>query len=186
MFKPSGNPRVKELTETWKKRSYQLSCLKAIKTEELNSHGNPVRKCAWCGIGVLHHGNQKYCSIICQNSALAWAYPQKENGLRYLLIRQDFKCARCQYDYLPLLKEIINRNRFKAGVDIDSDMDTTPWYYFKYLKNKVPKERIPEVDHVIPVYKGGITLGIDNHNALCYTCHKVKTASDLSGKRKET
>jgi 5-methylcytosine-specific restriction endonuclease McrA len=184
MFKPSGNPKVKELTDTIRERSYQLSRLKVIKTGEINSRGNLIRKCAWCGIGVLHHGNQKYCTQECQNSALAWAYPQKEDGLRYLLIRQNFKCLNCQFEYFPILKEIIDSMSDRYKLPSDYNISTIPWYYFKYLKNRTPKERSPEVDHVIPIYKGGSSLGIDNHQLLCYTCHKRKTSSDLSGKRK--
>lgn len=183
MFKPSGNPKVKELTETFFERSYQLSRLKVIKTLELNIHGNPKRFCAWCAIGILHHGNQKYCCQECLNSAMAWCYPQKEDGLRYLLIRQNFKCSGCQYDYLPILKDILEKDRHYHLKDFNPDI--IAFYYFKRLKDKTPKEFRPEVDHIIPVYKGGTTLGIDNHQCLCYTCHKKKTGIDLSGKRNE-
>ncbi len=185
MFKPSGNPKVKELTETVKKRSYHLSLLKAIKTAEINKFGRPKRLCTWCATVELFNGNQKYCCQECQNSALAWAYPQKEDGLRYLLIRQDFKCLGCQFDYFPILKDILDKDRYYYKLNAkDFDPNTIPWYYYKRLKYKAGKERSPEVDHVIPIYKGGISLGIDNHQVLCYTCHKLKTASDLSGKRK--
>jgi hypothetical protein len=43
MFKPSGNPVVKELTETYRERSYHLSLLKVIKLEELNAKGKPKK-----------------------------------------------------------------------------------------------------------------------------------------------
>lgn len=180
MFKPSGNPKVAELTKSIKDRSYQLSLLKVIKLEELNAKGKPKRLCAWCAEREVR-GNQKYCDMLCMNSAAAWAYPQKEDGLRYLLIRQDWKCLGCSYDYLPIFKEILLNDRHYTPNIFNPD--TVAWYYFKRLKRKVPKERKPEVDHIIPIYKGGESLGIDNHQLLCYTCHKTKTAGDLSGKR---
>lgn len=183
MFKPSGNPKVKEITETWRERSYQLSLLKVIKLPELNSRGKTKRLCVWCAVNEVH-GNQKYCNMLCMNSAMSWCYPQKEDGLRFLLIRQDWKCSGCQFDYLPVFKDILLNDRHYASKDFDPDI--IAWYYFKRLKKKVPLERRPEVDHIRPIYLGGESLGISNHQILCYLCHKIKTSSDLSGKRKET
>jgi len=139
--------------------------------------------CAWCAQKELFHGNQKYCCNQCSKSAMAWAYPQKEDALGFLLERQNWKCAGCQYDYKPVLQAVIDRDvHFTHGKGYASFGDL-PWHYFKRLKNRVPKEYRPEVDHIIPIYKGGASLGLDNHQAICYSCHKTKTAQDLSGKR---
>ena len=179
-FKPSGNPIVEELTKSIRTRTYNLTCLKAIKLPELNSKGKNKRLCAWCAVAEIHGGNRKYCTTHCSQSAMAWAYPQKEDSLRFLLIRQDWKCFVCQYDYRPVLEAISARDRHMVpGVDIA----ILPWYYFKRLKLTVPGDRLPEVDHVVPIYKGGNALGIENHQVLCFTCHKTKTKIDLSGKR---
>ena len=177
MYKPSANPIVEELCKSYRERSYNLSCLKAIKTPE------GTRKCAWCVEGVLTHGNQKYCTQDCSNSAMAWAYPQKEDALRYLLLRQDWKCFLCKFDYKPHLDAIIARDRIMLGKDF-WDPSKLPWYYFKRLKGRLPKQNRPEVDHIVPIYKGGQSLGLGNHQILCFTCHKSKTGKDLSGKRK--
>lgn len=183
MFRPSNNPKVLELTKSVRSRSYNLSCLEPVKLEQLNEKGKPKRLCAWCCETELKHGNQKYCSILCRNSAMAWAYPQKENGLRFLLIRQDWKCIDCQFDYRPLMDLILEKDRKVFEYPIE--MNTCPWYYFKRLKGvKTPKEHRPEVDHIIPVSKGGDTLGLDNHACRCYKCHKVKSKIDNSGPRK--
>lgn len=187
MFKPSGNPKVEELTKSVRKRSYNLSCLRAIKLPELNSKGKPKRLCAWCVTVELTHGNQKYCTTECSNSAMAWAYPQKEDALRYLLIRQELKCLICKYDYAPILDAIVDRDARRYPGDkvlFTKDHAKLPWHYFKRLKERTPKEHRPEIDHIIPIYKGGESLGIDNTNCLCYSCHKAKTSKDLSGKRK--
>jgi len=113
---------------------------------------------------------------------MAWAYPQKEDALRYLLLRQDFKCIHCQFDYRPFLEAIIDRDKRVLGSQL-WDIDKLPWHYFKRLKDKVPQENKPEIDHIIPIYKGGQSLGLDNTCCICYRCHKVKTSKDLSGKR---
>jgi 5-methylcytosine-specific restriction endonuclease McrA len=179
VFKKSNNPKVEELTKSVKERSYNLSCLQAIKLEELNAKGKPKRLCAWCCENELFHGNQKYCSQNCSDNGMAWAYPQKENSLKFLLMRQDYKCNHCQYDYRPLLEEIANRSGSKFNVD---DLG---WGYFKRLKLNCPFDRIPEVDHIIPIYKGGESLGNSNHQCICYTCHKIKSKIDNSGPRKK-
>lgn len=183
MFKKSGNPKVEELTKSIKLRSYNLSCLRPLKLEELNSKGKLRRFCAWCAVEEIFHGNQKYCSNDCSNSAMAWAYPQKEDALRYLLLRQDWKCFNCQYDYRFILDAMIAKDKGRYGGVWE--IEQLPWHYFKRLKSLAPSERKPEVDHVIPISKGGDSLGLDNHQAICYTCHKAKTKIDNSGPRKK-
>lgn len=184
MFKPSGNPKVEELTKSVRERSYNLGVLRAIKLDELNAKGKQKRLCAWCAKEELLGGsNQKYCGQDCSNSAMAWAYPQKEDSLRFLLVRQGWKCNLCQYDYLPDMNAIVARDQSMLGRNFD--LAKLPWYYLKRLKNRVPRDRNPEVDHIIPIYKGGESLGLANHQAICYSCHKTKSKVDNSGPRKK-
>jgi 5-methylcytosine-specific restriction endonuclease McrA len=182
MFKKSGNPKVEELTKSHRERSYNLSSLGVIK-KVLEEGLKPARFCAWCAEGKLAHGNQKYCSTECSRSAMAWSYPQKEENLAQLLIRQNYKCNACQFDYTPFMDAIAAKDKPRGSLQWDWRNEYI-WYFYKRLKNQVPPERKPEVDHVIPIYKGGTSLGMDNHCVLCYSCHKVKTGKDLSGKRK--
>ncbi len=179
IFKPSKNPEVIELTKSIKDRSINLDRLRPLQLEELNEKGKSKRFCAWCYETELFRGNQKYCSNACSTSAMAWAYPQKEDSLRFLLYRQDFKCAHCQYDYRIIMEEIIAKDCKKYGA-VEPEFSKLPWHYFKRLKNNCSKDRKPEVDHVLAISKGGNSLGLDNHQVLCYTCHKQKTKSDLS------
>jgi hypothetical protein len=183
-FKPSRNPKVEELTKSVKERSYMLDAIRPIKLEELNSKGKPRKLCAWCCEGDLD-GRQKYCGKNCAESAEAHFYPQKEQGLKFLLERQDWKCAICQFDYLPVLQEITKKDRvsYTDGSILPLSPETLSWYTFKRLKRKVDKANRPEVDHIVPIYKGGESLGLENHQAICFTCHKAKTKRDLSGPR---
>lgn len=180
MFKPAGNPKVAEITKSHKERSIHLGELKVIKIE-LSDH-KVERRCCWCAEGILRHGSQRYCTEDCSQFAMAWAYPQKEQGLGYLLQRQEWKCLLCQFDYRPILQAMVDKenSRYKGNA---YDLNNLPWYMFKRLKERVAKERKPEVDHIIPISKGGTSLGLDNHQAICYTCHKSKTKIDNSGKR---
>lgn len=175
MWKPSKNEKVEEITKSHKERSITLDAVRPIKTVD------GKRMCAWCTETQLHHGNQKYCTDQCRDSAMAWAYPQKEDALRYLLLRQDWKCFDCQYNYKPTMERIVERDRREIGAAFD--LDSVPWYYIKRLKSITPQERKPEVDHVVPISKGGTSLGLGNHRCLCYSCHKAKTKIDNSGKR---
>lgn len=177
MFKKSANPQVEELTKSHRERSYNLTNLKVVTVEGL-------RRCAWCTEGKLNHGNQKYCTTECSRSAMAWAYPQKEENLAALLIKQDYKCNECKFDYVPYMDQIAQADGRAHSTAINDWRTEYIWYYYKRLKHNVPKEHRPEVDHIVPIYKGGASLGIDNHQCICYSCHKTKTGKDLSGKRK--
>jgi hypothetical protein len=172
MYKQSSNPKVEELTKNCKERRVNLSSLRVVKTPE------GKRFCVWCMSVELHHGNQKYCSSACSDSAMAWANPQKEDALKFLLARQDYKCASCGFDYKPAMQEVIAHARHHSKVSCD--WDTLPWHYFKRLKDRVMPDRKPEVDHIIPIFKGGCSLGLANTEVKCYLCHKAKTKKDLS------
>ena len=175
MFKRSGNPRIEELTKSYRDRSYNLSDLVVEKTEN-------GRFCVWCNEVRLTHGNKKYCCKSCSINAMAWAYPQKEEGLGLLLMRQNWKCNICCYDYVPFVESILAVYRLH---DKPTDFRTQfSWSLIKRLKSQIETAFRPEVDHIIPIYKGGESIGLSNHQAICYTCHKAKTSKDLSGKRK--
>lgn len=161
MYKFSSNPVVLELIKSHKERSINLDNLRPIKLE------NGIKMCAWCTQNKLSHGNQKYCCVDCRESAMAWAYPQKEEALYFLLERQGWQCNVCRHAYPKY-----------TGTG-------SKLYSMRRLKRASLPERKPEVDHIIPIYKGGSSIGLENHQALCYTCHKAKTKIDNSGKRRK-
>jgi hypothetical protein len=181
MYKPSKNPKIEELTKSCKDRSICLDTLKVIPSLE------GKRFCVWCTEKQLHHGNQKYCSQECSKSAMAWAYPQKEEGLFFLLHRQDWKCNTCDYSWKSLANDIHNslylsyKTWGKHPHEFGSKFD---WGLITRLKSKCYNtNRRPEVDHITPIYKGGQSIGLENHQAICTLCHRTKTGKDLSGKR---
>jgi 5-methylcytosine-specific restriction endonuclease McrA len=138
-----------------------------------------IKMCAWCYSSKTK--GPKYCSQLCAKSARAHFYPQKEEALNFLLIRQNFQCANCQYDWKPLVLQLLQNGRV---YDKPNDYLTQLSYWLiRRIKSKSPENRKPEVDHVIPLFKGGQALGLSNHWCLCYSCHKAKTKVDLSGKR---
>lgn len=178
MLKTPKNPKIEELTKSCTERSYHLGDIRPI---SVTVDSKLTRYCGWCAEVKLKHGNQKWCSQECIDSAMAWAYPQKEHGLNVLLVRQGWKCNICNYDWMPYVHKVVQR---LPPYD-KRDLGQFNWIIVKRLKNAVPKDRKPEVDHVTPIYKGGQSLGLENHQAICYLCHKTKTSSDLSGPRKK-
>lgn len=172
MIKKTGNPKVEELTKSHRDRTYNLTNIKKVEK-------NGLKYCAWCAETEIKRGNQKYCCEECSINAMAWAYPQKEQSLGLLLMKQNFKCNSCNYDYAPMMEQICN-DQYRRRIDrLVNFREELVWYFYKRLKYKIEKKFRPEVDHIIPIYKGGDALGIDNHQAICYTCHKTKTSQDL-------
>lgn len=176
MFKKSKNPQVEELTKTYKDRAFAVSKLQHVVRED------GTKGCIWCGdpLKTKHH-MQRYCKDkMCPKSTYAWGYPQKEEGLHFILMRQDFCCNSCGYDYKPFIESNVMGAYGTGGVDYKTQIN---FYVIKRLKERIDPKLKPEVDHIIPISKGGTALGLDNHQVICYTCHKTKTSKDLSGKR---
>lgn len=174
MFKPCLNPTVHELTRTWRKRRINLSDIEAVKGED----GKPC--CAWC-LTALKGRQQKWCGQACSDSAFAWANPQSEYGLAFLLARQGYKCP-CGHDWNPLADSLLGTRGIPKKLDRLTEFNIR---LVKGVKRHTPKEHRPEVDHITPISKGGSPLDVDNLQILCYTTHKAKSKIDNSGPRKK-
>lgn len=180
-MKKCENPLIPEITKTYKKRIFNLSSIKL--PEGLR------KKCVWC-LGELKGQQRRWCSNECVEAAQAWGNPQKEQGLGILLIRQEFKCNVCAFDWGAVVEEMYRKPKIPYGMAEVKDKWRTAFSYWLVgrLKDNMhindPAHRI-EVDHIMAISKGGQSLGLENHQAICYTCHKIKTKSDLSGKRKK-
>ena len=180
-MKKHENPFIDEITKTYTKRIFHLSSIKL--PEGL------TKKCVWC-LGELKGAQRRWCGDECVESAQAWAHPQKEQGLWNLFQKQDFKCKSCQFDYAAVIEEMFKQPKLPYGFKEYKDTWRTKFSYWVITKLKQhlhasDPEHNPEVDHVVPIYKGGLSLSVDNLQCICYTCHKVKTKTDLSGKRKK-
>lgn len=180
-MKKCENPLIPEITKSHKERQFNLGDLKLPEG---------LRKvCVWC-LERLKGGQRRWCGPACQDSAQAWGYPQKEHGLGELLIRQGFKCNICAFDYGTVVEKLFEAPRIAYGIGpAHETWRTEPNVWLTYrLKEHLHAHDLPhrlEVDHILAISKGGQSLGLDNHQAICYTCHKEKTKKDLSGKRKK-
>lgn len=180
-MKKCENPLIPEITKTYKKRIFNLSSIRLPEGVK--------KRCVWC-LGPLKGAQRRWCGEECVNAASAWGNPQKEYGLGLLLIRQNFKCDMCQFDWGAVVEKMYEKPRTPYGMVECKDTWRTKFSYWLTSKLKdemhaTDKPHRIEVDHVLAISKGGQSLGLDNHRALCYSCHKIKTKSDLSGKRKK-
>lgn len=177
MYKPPTNPKILELAKSYRDRNFRLSDLKIIPVDG-------KRSCLWCLQGDFKHKNRKWCSNSCSESAFAFANPQNEYGLNFLLVRQNWQCAHCGYSWFQLAQELKARmDRRHKTIPLGEGFDFS---LMKLLKRNCPKDRKPEVDHRTPIFKLGaaISVNFDNHQVLCYSCHKIKTKIDLSKENK--
>lgn len=177
MWKQTKNPKIIEITKSFKERALKLSYHMKVIPEP-----DGTRLCLWCGEVELKGSKlKKYCSKECSEAIFAWAQPQKENGLHVLIVRQDWQCNLCHYDYKPIRDKVLNyfNNHNWLVPNFGRDQSRR---YMKTFKNNCPDDKKPEVDHIIPISKGGQSLGFDNHQVICYSCHKSKTKKDLSKK----
>ena len=176
MLKLPLNPKAIELIKSCSNRS---TCLDNIKP--LTVEGKKL--CAWCHTDKTK--GPKYCGKDCAISARAHLYPQKEESLWFLLVRQNFQCAVCQYDYKPLIEQLLVNGRV---YDKPNDYKVQFSYWLmRRIKSKSSKEHKPEIDHTNPIFKGGepLSLGLSNVSCICYTCHRAKSKRDISGPRKK-
>ena len=168
------NPKVTELKKGDGRRHINAASFKKIIK-------NGVKHCAWCGDKPVD-GKRKYCNDHCRDNCYAFISPQKELGLEYHLQSQDFKCAGCAFDYKPMVDDMTEKynKRNLRGFEPDGYSNMR---LFKRLKNMVNtlhgRGKKPEVDHIVPVALGGDVVGFDNHQVLCYDCHKEKTKVDI-------
>lgn len=157
------NPQVFEIVKL--NRSRQLA-LDNIKGES--------GKCKWC-LGDTDNNRKKYCSTDCRDSAWAFFYPQR-HGRKYLLERQDGKCAHCRYDFDLKEKKFKRKEKCYTGWNPElqkTEFTTIECEYVDY----------GDVDHVIPIQFGGEILGLENVQILCKDCHLVKTSSEARSKK---
>jgi len=180
-MKKCENPLIPELVKTVKKRQVNLSSLKLP--------DGMKRRCVWC-LSILKGQQRRWCGQECVDSAMAWAYPQKEYGLSVLLIRQEFKCNICKFDYGEVVEKMYAGPRMPYSWSEMKDKWRTTMSYAIVARLKdhlhiYDKPHRLEVDHILAISKGGQSVGLDNHQAICFQCHKEKTKKDLSGKRRK-
>ena len=126
---------------------------------ELAERFQGKRHCALDNLKIVKNEQGKFCSWCLKKSSRkyccgnchysAWAFFYPGRwAYRWLLIRQDGACLHCGY-----LFDSSEKDDFASGIG-------------------------KEVDHVIPIHKGGKSFGMDNLQLLCKKCHTIKSANE--------
>lgn len=139
------------------------------------------RKCAWCETEYITGRRRKYCSDTCDMMSLFFCFPQHPSAKAFILIElQGCACARCGLSYEDELQQKIDRRwrdqHTKPSYNSRWEPDDSPVSYF--WCGYGTGDRL-QVDHIIPLHKGGDGVGLHNVQVLCIDCHKEKTKEDL-------
>lgn len=177
-MKKCENPNIEIYTKTHKKRTFNLS--------DIHLPEGIVKKCVWC-LGPLTGRQLRWCGSDCSDAATEWALPQQW-GLRSLLVKQNFKCNICAFDWGIITEHLYAQPKIPYGMSQCKDVwRTNPSHWLAirikdYMHFSDKPHRL-EVDHIVPIFKGGLPLDLANLQCICYDCHKTKTKVDMSGKR---
>lgn len=161
-----GEKALEKLATVGKRRSFNLSEFKPV-------HG----ACCWCNKNPIPKGKRKYCSQHCQDSAYRYCNPQSPFTKAYVLIHiQSCACPICGLLYEEqIIKEILEGHASlvrakKAGYKVGDKVS--------YWKVGYNTGHIWEVDHIVPIYKGGASVGLTNIQVICVECHRKKTIAE--------
>lgn len=152
------NPKVFEIVKNNSKRYLALERIKGDKGF-----------CKWC-LTKIENTRKKYCSKDCKDSAWAFFYPQKY-AYKFLSHRQNGACAHCGYKFEDKTK----KRTLSFGTYKKWDQEKKN---FELIKDTYQVDDMGDVDHIIPIHKGGEILGIENHQLLCRECHIKKSAKE--------
>ncbi len=133
------------------------------------------RFCLWCRSGApLKHHARVYCGDNCKKSANMFCYPQSNTMKAYILIEfQQCACTLCGLSYEDRILRWIERKENRKGTE---EWEIGPT--MNILGYQLSAINEIDVDHKIPLHRGGIALGLDNIQAVCRQCHKDKTFAE--------
>lgn len=167
---PPG-PRARALIEKFRhRRSVALAWLEV-----------EDNKCCWCNVNDIKPPKRRYCSENCVSSGWFYANPQVPKCKMWIFInRQKCMCIGCGQDYQEEITKRINivrdrYDKFKKTYPEDSDYWSEPVTYHSVGDNT---GHIWQVDHIVPLFKGGHGLDLDNIQVLCTECHRRKTTEE--------
>ena len=125
--------------------------------------------CAWCMEKLPNtkmgrpHPKRKWHKSCCLMAHGAF-YPGRFGGI--ILARRDgMRCSYCRQEFYIHLKEkrlgnnFLNHTLYRGKLEDGQDT-------------------MPDIDHIVPIFKGGEGLGLDNLQLLCFMCHKRKSADE--------
>lgn len=154
---------------------HRYMSLDLLKKDEYNN-------CAWCEDVEVTGKRRKYCSDNCSMSADIHCYPQSPTAKLWRFVHvQGCACASCGVSFEDQIRAKVKRRiddrilNAERGLVYNWDKIDSP-VSLHFLGNNTGDEL--QVDHIIPISRGGVGVGIDNVQVLCVNCHKAKTARE--------
>lgn len=133
--------------------TYKIKYKNRYPVQQKNADGKKI--CRGCG-GDIPKGRRSWCSKECfkkyDPQSVIIAVNKRDNKI----------CCECEYNY---------KKEFKKWSSLSFELIKLNW--LEYEKSK-PKPI--EYHHVIPMYRGGLTI-LENMITLCNNCHKKKHKS---------
>lgn len=142
----------------------------------------PQGQCAWCNERQTK-GKRKYCSEDCQESAYIYSYPQSPASKMFVFLqRQGCVCLGCgecfDCEITRRIEGCLAWIERHAKDHPRSAMEKPEFVTFHSLGNGTGE--LWHVDHILPIFKGGQGVGLENIQVLCVPCHKQKTVRERS------
>jgi len=139
--------------------------------------------CPWCGSYRREERRRIWCGSDCQQSAFVTCNPQALTSKGFIFMdRQDCTCLACGLNIEDRIKAFIpiqyERNlasieRQRKFADVSKMTPTVKYFHIGSLIGS----RF-DLDHKIPIFKGGSGIGLENVQVICAGCHKIKTSKE--------
>ncbi|KJP88911.1 hypothetical protein AK88_01405 [Plasmodium fragile] len=113
---------------------------------------------------------------------------KSSNSIRRLIYERDKGiCNICKLDCTNLIRQIKSQKYFSINEKIDYFIKKYPLFiedinHLTHILEKPMEGHIWNVDHILPVFRGGGEASFDNLQTLCTFCHKKKTKDDYKEK----
>lgn len=105
-------------------------------------------------------------------------------------------CALCGVDTRAQAERVAAQFGCSRRTRVPDDLDAERLFLQELERLRIPLSRwrnglgnLWDMDHVVPVAKGGGSCGLDNLRTLCLACHRGQTATlkrELAGKQPES
>jgi 5-methylcytosine-specific restriction endonuclease McrA len=138
---------------------------------------NGRRLCRWCGTEVPAD-RRCWCSQQCVDAYLVLTQPSRARQL--VEARDHGICALCGLDCPALVREM------EALLPDISSVSKLMGRHRISVSRWMTRRRshLWDMDHIVPVSRGGGCCGLDNLRTLCIACHKRVTAEMRRERRK--
>lgn len=141
-------------------------------------HENKLNSCYWCG--RFYDGPGEYCSKDCYHDY----HVRTQRGATAMVGRRDRgKCAICGLNTgglaHALARGIKIRHALQAsggGLSAEAVTEDLIRRWSQVVRYEKSRERLWDIDHIIPVREGGGCCGLENLRTLCVVCHRAHEA----------